>query len=251
MAPNLTFDLFDFSDAPQSPAVPELQLDTVHIWRRGLAVGSSTLECAASLLSEEEHERASRYRVELARNAFILTRSTLRVLLGAYLCQSPRSIRFGLTRYGKPFLDAGSDLDFNVSHTEGLAELAFVRERRIGIDVERIRSQPDALQLARRFFSEREQQQLESLPADKLTAAFLRCWTRKEAYIKARGEGLSLPLNQFDVSVEANPRRILVATRPDPDEAQRWLLRDVPVPSHYVSAVGVSAVEESTSTSRT
>jgi 4'-phosphopantetheinyl transferase len=244
MEQNLRFDIFDVAGEPQSLAVPELQHGTVHIWRRGLAVESSTLECAASLLSEEERERASRYRVDPARNAFILTRSTLRVLLGAYLGEPPRSIRLRFTQYGKPFLDPGSDLHFNVSHTEGLALLAFARRRRIGIDVERIRSQPDALQLARRFFSEREQQQLESLPADKVAAAFLRCWTRKEAYIKARGEGLSLPLDQFDVSVEVDPRRILVATRPDPDEARRWLLRDVPVPSHYVSAVGVSAVEE-------
>jgi 4'-phosphopantetheinyl transferase len=244
MEPNLTFDLFDVPEEPQSPAVPELQRDTVHIWRRGLTVESNTLERATSLLSEEERERASRYRVEPARNAFILTRSTLRTLLGAYLGESPRSIRLRLTKYGKPFLGAGSNLHFNVSHTEGLALLAFARERRVGIDVERIRSQPDALQLAHRFFSEREQQELESLPADRVAAAFLRCWTRKEAYIKARGEGLSLPLHQFDVSVEINPRQILVATRPDPDEARRWLLRDVPVPSDYVSAVGVSAVEE-------
>jgi 4'-phosphopantetheinyl transferase len=244
MGQNLTFEFFDFDDKAESLGVPQLPSDTIHIWRRSLEVAPTTLESATSQLSGEERERASRFRAEMARGAFILTRSALRVLLAGYLGESPQSIQFHVTKYGKPFLDERFDLHFNVSHTEGLATLAFVRKRRIGIDVEKIRSQPDSLKLARRFFSESERVQLEKLPAHQLSPAFFRCWSRKEAYIKARGEGLSHPLDQFDVSVAASPDRLLISARPDPEEALRWQFRDVPVPAHYVAAVAVSAAEE-------
>lgn len=244
MGQDLTFKFLDFDDGAESMRVRELPNDTVHVWRRSLVVSPIALQCATTKLSGEERERASRFRAELARQAFILTRSTLRVLLAEYLGESPQSIQFRFTKYGKPLLDERFDLHFNVSHTEGLALLAFVQKRKIGIDVEKIRPQPDALKLARRFFSESEREQLEVLREHELSPAFFRCWSRKEAYIKARGEGLSHPLNQFDVSVEAEPGRILVAARPNPTEAQRWLLRDVPVLPHYVATVAVSAVEE-------
>jgi 4'-phosphopantetheinyl transferase len=240
MGQNLTLNFFDFIDKPQFPDVCELQSDAVHVWRRSLAVDPATLERMSNVLSEEERERAARYRVEHARNAFVLTRSALRLLLGAYLDQSPQSLRFQVTEYGKPFLDSELHFRFNVSHTEGLALLAFAQKRGVGVDVEKIRAQPDARKLARRFFSETERHQLEHIPAPELPAAFFRCWSRKEAYIKAKGEGLSLPLHEFDVAVEIAPTEILLATRPDPREARRWLLRDVPAPPGYAAAVAVS-----------
>lgn len=244
MEQNLTFEFSPFTDEPHSPAVAALQPGVVQIWRRVLVAEPTTLQRATEALTEDERDRASRFRAELARRAFILTRSALRVLLSEYLGESPQSIQFQFTKYGKPHLHERLGLHFNVSHTDGLAVLAFVRKRRIGIDVEKIRAQPDALKLARRFFSESERHQLESLHPQDLHSAFFRCWSRKEAYIKARGEGLSLPLDQFDVCVEPEPERILLATRPDADEAQRWLVRDVPVPSTYAAAVGISAFEE-------
>ena len=243
MGQSLTFEFFDFLNDPPLRNGLELQDDVAQVWRRNLRADPCTLEHARGVLSEEERERASRYRVEPPRTAFILTRSALRILLGGYLGESPRSIRFRVTKYGKLFLDGRFDLHFNVSHTDGLALLAFARKRRIGVDTEKIRPQPDALKLARRFFSERERLQLEKLPAEELAAAFFRCWSRKEAYIKARGEGLSHPLNQFDVSAAANPGEILLATRPDATEAQRWVLGNVPVPPQYVAALAVSCEE--------
>jgi 4'-phosphopantetheinyl transferase len=240
MGQNLTLNFFDFIDKPQFPDLCELQSDAVHVWRRSLAGDPATLERVSNVLSDEERERAARYRVEHARNAFVLTRGALRLLLGAYLDQSPQSLRFQVTEYGKPFLDSELHFHFNVSHTEGLALLAFAQKRGVGVDVEKIRAQPDARKLARRFFSETERHQLENIPAPELPAAFFRCWSRKEAYIKAKGEGLSLPLHEFDVAVEIAPTEILLATRPDPREARRWLLRDVPVPPGYAAAVAVS-----------
>jgi 4'-phosphopantetheinyl transferase len=240
MGQTFTFDFFDFTVEPQLRGLRELQRDVVHIWRRSLATDSRALEGARNVLSGEERERAARYRVEHARNAFVLTRSALRLLLGAYLNESPPSIQFQVTEYGKPLLGPAYDLHFNVSHTEGLALLAFAQKRGIGIDIEKIRPQRDALKLARRFFSQKEREQLESLPPEELSTAFFRCWSRKEAYIKARGEGLSHPLSEFDVAVGAAPTKILLATRPDPGETRRWLLRDVPVPPGYAAAVAVS-----------
>jgi 4'-phosphopantetheinyl transferase len=192
------------------------------------------------LLSAEEHERATRYRVERPRKDFILTRGTLRSLAAGYLGTTPRDLSFRYSEYGKPILDGPFDVRFNVSHTDGLALIAFVRTHEIGIDVEKISPKPDVRKLAERFFSLHERHSLEKLSGDELQAAFFRCWTRKEAYIKARGEGLSLPLHQFDVSVAADESRVLLATRPDASEASRWILRDLPTSPGYAAALAVA-----------
>src|SRR5262249_38693376 len=117
--------------------------------------------------------------------------------------------------------------------------LAFVRDRQIGIDVEKLRAQTDALKLAEHFFSSQERHELRNLPGEELHAAFFRCWTRKEAYIKAKGEGLSLPLHQFDVSIAPNQTQALLATRPEAKEASRWAISDVSIPLGYAAAVAV------------
>ena len=128
---------------------------------------------------------------------------------------------------------------FNVSHSGGIALLAFVRGREIGIDVEQVRSDFDLEAIARRFFSAHEQDQLFALAAETRIEAFFRCWTRKEAYIKATGDGLSLPLSQFDVSLASGEGNVLLATRPDASEAERWLLREIPASAGFVAAVCV------------
>jgi len=239
MGQGITFEFSDFLDGSKLPLACKLALNLVEVWRRPLLTGASVLERGYELLSDDERDRASRFRVESARSAFVLTRSALRLLLAGYLEESPRQIRFRFTDHGKPFLDGRSDLHFNVSHTDGLALLAFARKRRIGVDVERIRPQTDALKLARRFFSHSERAELEDLDAGELASGFFRCWSRKEAYIKARGEGLSIPLHQFDMSTEPNPEQTLLATRPDRCEVQRWLVRDVPVPRGYAAAMAL------------
>ena len=116
--------------------------------------------------------------------------------------------------------------------------MAFARDREIGIDVEKVDREVDAKKLSDRFFSVRERQCLKDLSGEELKSAFFRCWTRKEAYVKARGEGLSLPLDQFDVSVDKSCA--LLATRPDASEAARWTLRDLPMSPGYAAALAVS-----------
>jgi 4'-phosphopantetheinyl transferase len=226
-------------DASLSAAPTELPAEAVHLWQRELHESASDLEACRELLSAEERDKAMRYRIERPRSDYILTRGTLRFLLAQYLHLTPAEISFGYTQYGKPFLTPESDLRFNVSHSHGLALMGFVRQREIGVDVEQVRAQSDAKTLAERFFSVREREYLRDLSGDELHAAFFRCWTRKEAYIKAKGEGLSLPLHQFDVSIDPDPKQALLATRPDHSEANRWSILNVSAKSGYAAAFAV------------
>jgi 4'-phosphopantetheinyl transferase len=238
MAPGTQLEIREVRDAALEALPGELPKGELHLWKRSLDSSTPAIEACFALLSPEEREKAQRYRVERPRSDYILTRGTLRSLLAGYL-RRPQDFSFQYTTYGKPFLADHADLHFNVSHSEGLALLAFVRGREIGVDVERVRAQSDVLKLAERFFSARERHDLRSLSGDELHAAFFRCWTRKEAYIKAKGDGLSLPLHEFDVSIAPNQTQALLATRPDGSEAKRWGISDVAVPSGYAAAVAV------------
>ena len=224
-------------------AAPNIPAGVARVWHWPLDVSALEVADLKKVLSPDEMERAERYRFDQHRNEFILTRAVLRMVLASYTAQSPESLSFDYSAQGKPALKNGPpDLRFNLSHTEGLAVLALVREREIGVDAEKIRAQPDAQKLAKRFFSAREQLFLGKLSGDELQRAFFRCWTRKEAYIKAKGEGLSIPLHAFDVSLEEDQPAALVGTRPDPTEAGRWTLYDLSVGQGYAAALTVAHV---------
>jgi len=225
-------------DMPASPAY-----GVVHLWRRTLHASAAEVNSCYGLLSNEEKERTLRFRIDRPRRDFVLTRGTLRLLLAGYLGSTPQHVRLRNAANGKPFLEGENDLCFNVSHTDGLAVLAFVRGLAIGVDIEQQSHKVEAKDLAERFFSKRERDDLKDLHGDELRAAFWRCWTRKEAYIKARGEGLSLPLHQFDVSVAQDECRLL-ATRPDPSEAGRWTLCDLAVCHGYAAALALAKTTE-------
>ena len=217
-----------------------LPAGVVHLWKKAFEASPLEIERCSEVLSPEERTRAQRFLVEPPRRAFILTRGTLRLLLEKYLDRAASEINFRYTEFGKPLLNESNELRFNVSHTDGVALLAFVRGPELGVDVEKIRPVRDLKDLANRFFSVSERQKLNELEAeDELHGAFFRCWTRKEAYIKGKGEGLSIPLHQFDVSLEPGAAQALVATRPDPSEAERWLLRDITFDPSYVAALAI------------
>ena len=217
----------------------ELPVGAVHLWQLRLDASLAEVNSCHELLSGEEKERAQRFRIERPRTAFVLTRGTLRLMLAHYLGGEPQAVRFRYQSQGKPSLVGDDQLYFNVSHTDGLALLAFSRSRRLGVDVEKVKPDTEVEKLAERFFSERECRDLRQLTGDELQAAFFRVWTRKEAYIKATGEGLSLPLDQFDVSIAAGDRDALRATRPNAREAELWTVSDVAVESGYAAAVAV------------
>jgi 4'-phosphopantetheinyl transferase len=227
-------------DATKLGYPPELSSGVVHLWQRSLNTPSAEVSACYELLSIEEQERAHRFRVERPRNEFVLTRGTLRSLLAQYLGGGPQEVRFRYAGQGKPALEGESGLSFNVSHTHGLALMAFVKQRAIGVDVENVGREVEAERLAERFFSEHERRALRRLGGGELQAAFFRCWTRKEAYIKAKGDGLSLPLHQFDVSIVESDQDALLATRPDPTEAERWTIRDIPMGTGYAAALALA-----------
>jgi 4'-phosphopantetheinyl transferase len=224
---------------------PHLALldDEVQLWRADLEAVRADEARWQKLLSSDESTRASRFHFSRDRQRFVASRALLRTILASYLATDPNALSFSYSKKEKPSLGpvhAGSGITFNISHSGGIALFAFTRRREIGVDVEQVRSDFDLEAIARRFFSAHEQAQLDALPPEEKAAAFFRCWTRKEAYIKATGDGLSLPLTQFDVSLGAGDTTALLATRPDSSGAGRWLLQEVPAGPGYVAALCVS-----------
>lgn len=232
---------------PQWRSPPDavcLRGNEVHVWRAGLDQAPSTIERFLHGLAADERARAERFYFERDRERFVVARGVLRAILGGYLKRAPESLSFRYGSHGKPALAGDADGDsirFNVSHSRGIALYAVCRGREVGIDLEHIRFDLAIAEIAGRFFSRREVAMLRALPAEVRHEAFFRCWTRKEAYIKARGEGLSLPLDQFDVSLVPGEPAELLGTRQDPSEASRWSLREIIPAPGYVAALAVQA----------
>jgi 4'-phosphopantetheinyl transferase len=227
---------------------PVLTRSEIHVYYLDLASGHLEVGPLRGTLSPDELERAARFRFDADQKDFIHTRGTLRRLLGSYLHIAPHELRFAYSEYGRPMFATSvlSDtLDFNVSHTAGLALLAFARGRKIGVDVEKVRRDFGTAEIAERFFSMAERSALRELPEQQRHDAFFRCWTRKEAFIKALGEGLSHPLDQFDVSLTPGRPAALLATRPDAEEVTSWSLWDIQVPGGYVAALAAESQSSS------
>jgi 4'-phosphopantetheinyl transferase len=200
------------------------------------------VESFRQLLTQDERRRADLLRFPQDRDGFIVSRGKLRALIGNYLGTMPGTLRFIYTQYGKPSLvgTPGPDsLRFNVSHSRDLALFAFARGREVGVDVEYIRSDLECDQLATRFFSSREVEALQALPSEHRTEAFFNCWTRKEAFIKAVGEGLSCPLDSFDVSLGPYSVAALLDLRHAAAQRQTWSLRDLAPAPGYAAALAV------------
>jgi len=191
------------------------------------------------VLSADERERAARFRIERGADRYAVGRGALRMLLGRYTGTEPGALVFQYNGFGKPEL-TGSDVCFNLSHSHDIALVAVARGRAVGVDVERIREQVMIDRIAERFFASGEARAVAALPPDRQVRAFFNCWTRKEAWIKARGEGLSIPLNSFEVTLAPGEPARLVATRPDEEEASRWTLRDLPCGPEFAAALAVA-----------
>jgi 4'-phosphopantetheinyl transferase len=216
-----------------------LSSDVIHVWRLRQSTIGGDLARFRSILSVDETHRADRFRFDKDRNQFMIARAVLRCLVGNYVGTDPVQVRFQFSDKGKPSLaqQHGCILQFNVAHSGDLILLAFSRNQRLGVDVEQIRSDFASDDLAERFFSLAERAALRELAAEQRVPAFFRCWTRKEAYIKATGDGLSLPLHHFDVSVRPDEPAQLLATRPDPLEATRWRMFHLDVDPGYAAAL--------------
>lgn len=214
----------------------------VHVWQAGLDLPTELVQTLEHTLTPEELARADHFRLTEARARFVVTRGVLRDILGRYLGQGPEQVRLGYGPVGKPMLAEGMEehrLEFNLAHSGGLALFALARHRRVGVDVELIRPNVAHNRLAARFFAPLEQAQLRALPAEAQLAAFFACWTRKEAFVKARGEGLALGLARFAVSVAPGLPATLLHTEFDPDEAGRWSLLELTPAPGYAAALAV------------
>jgi len=211
----------------------------VHVWQAGLDAGCQ-LPALSATLAEDERVRAGRFHAPKDRDHFIAARGLLRAILARYLGTSPAALCFTYGPRGKPMLAADSnpgDLRFNLAHSRGLALYAVIRGREVGVDVEHIAARGEA-GIADRFFSPREAATLRSLPAALRRDAFYVCWTRKEAYIKARGDGLALDLSQFDVSIAPGEPAALLRHEGEPN-ASRWSLTALDVAPGYAAALCV------------
>ncbi|HEX8458500.1 MAG TPA: 4'-phosphopantetheinyl transferase superfamily protein [Pyrinomonadaceae bacterium] len=222
----------------------------VHLWRAALTPDApATLERFHATLAPDEKATAARYRFRRHRDHYVAARGILRQLLARYLSAPPESLRFTYSAYGKPALDpsahgAQPSLRFNLSHSHELALYAFARGRDLGIDLEHVRADLAGAEIAARFFSAREVSALRALSTEEMRVrAFFNCWTRKEAYIKARGEGLSHPLDAFDVSLAPGDPAVLLGTRGDPSELTRWTLHALDAGADYAAALVVAGGE--------
>jgi len=219
-----------------------VRADEVQVWTISLVQDEATRHHLAEFLAPDDLDRAHRFRFERDRSRFVVAHGVLRALLATTCGVPPQHVRLSFGPYGKPALDpihGQGTLQFNLTHSHDLALVALTRGRELGIDVEYCRPMPDAELIAARFFSPAEQTALHELPDAARIRGFYTCWTRKEAYIKARGEGLSLPLDSFDVSVGGMTPARLVHVYDKPEEVKRWSLQTIPVPSNYVATLAV------------
>lgn len=247
----------------------------VHVWRAWLDLPQSGIQALEQTLSDDERVRAQRFRFLKDRTHFIAARGLLRAILGRYLLKEPQALSFSYNAYGKPalaeipesigtyppgqpwatsvecgFIQHGvaptasgrpkeESPSFNVTHAQGMALYAITRGRAIGVDLEYIQRQMEWESVAEHFFSPKEVSMLRAVPPDMRHIAFFNCWTRKEAYIKARGMGLSLALDQFDVSLIPGEPAALLGIREEGQDISNWSLYDLYPGNDYVAALAL------------
>ena len=217
------------------PIAAGLEKDDIHIWRAFLDDEYARPERLEAVLSTDELARASRFVFPRDRNHFVSCRGILRSILAQYLGRPAGTIEFTYQPAGKPGLRkrAGDrSISFNLSHSSGLAVYAFSLDREVGIDVEAVRPNVPGEELAARFFSASELAEIRRLPAERRNEAFFACWARKEAYVKARGAGLGMPLDSFSVPPAHGSVEELTAS-----DGRYWMVRSFHPEDGYVAAV--------------
>ena len=223
--------------------MPEIQLpdNEVHVWEGWLDRPAEVVQELHALLCADERERASRFHFERDRSRYIVGRAELRLLLARYLDTPPRELRFVYGAFDKPAL-SGSQLRFNLAHSGAVALYAVTRIGEVGIDVELLDSGLADERLAERFFSPSEVATLRAMPRSQRAQGFLRCWTRKEAFVKARGDGLQLALDSFDVSLARGHPVAVMRTAWSRSEPTEWSLSDLSdEDAGYIAALAIRA----------
>jgi 4'-phosphopantetheinyl transferase len=219
---------------------PALARDEIHVWRAFVPEDRHAGERFQWALGADDRVRAQCFHFDRDRVRFVFRRAWVKVLLARYLAADVADVRITHGRYGKPALSPPfdrADLRFNLSHSNGMVVVAMAYGREVGLDVEYIRPDVEVDEIARRVFSKREAAALAALPASDRVAAFFACWTRKEAFVKATGEGLSRPLADFDVSLAPGEPAALLRIGENPAEAVRWSLGALNPGTGYCAAL--------------
>ena len=225
---------------PEKPT--PLKLNEVHVWSAKLSCSQMQRERFYQTLSTDEKERSARFHFDKDRFDYIVGRGILRQLIGTYKKIDPSKIVFDYGKHGKPRITdalqtSGGQLEFNVSHSHGMALFAFAIDRELGVDIEQIRPLSDGHSIAERFFSKSEYEKFASVPPSLQSQAFFNCWTRKEAFIKAIGDGLTYPLDGFAVTLTPGVPAKLLHINENVSEAAKWDLRSLEPKEKYVGAI--------------
>lgn len=215
---------------------PDLKPREAHVWLITIKDFIPQLDEFQSILSSNEKKQAQRFVFTKHQQRYIVVHGILRRLLANYLNMSSKNINFIYDNYGKPKVE---NINFNISHSQNLALFAFAKNFDVGVDTEFVKKKFAGDNIACRFFSEHEIQALSKLPISERKLAFFNCWTRKEAFIKAIGKGLSFPLNKFDVDIGYNQKSLLLNVRSDEYKASDWKLIDLDPHQNYAAALAV------------
>jgi len=219
---------------------PELPPGEIHVWSIQLDPPPEVVERLGRALSADEWERANRFRFDRHRRQYVVGRGALRALIAAYAGTRPELVRFRYGDRGKPYVaDPASDLELNLSNSDEMALVGFVRGGEIGVDIEFLKPMPDCEQISERFFSASERDVLRALPADRKEEAFFNCWTRKEAYLKAVGTGLAAPLDSFDVTLAPGEPPRMLTLEGNAERAARWYFQHLRPAERYIGALAI------------
>jgi 4'-phosphopantetheinyl transferase len=221
----------------------ELSPGEIHIWSLRLDPPAQSVEQLGRALAEDEWARANRFRFDKHRRQYAVGRGALRTLLAGYLGTRPELVRFRYGPRGKPFLaedfPGKGDLQFNLSNSDEMALVGFVRGVEIGVDIEFRKPMPDCEEISERFFSLSEREVLRKLPREIKEEGFFNCWTRKEAYLKAVGEGLAAPLDSFDVTLAPGEPPRMLTLEGDAARAARWTFQHFRPADQYIGALAI------------
>ncbi|MEO8257043.1 MAG: 4'-phosphopantetheinyl transferase superfamily protein [Acidobacteriota bacterium] len=227
------------------PGAADLPAGEIHVWLARLTGRDGEPLPMVPVLSPDECQRAGRFVFERDRRQFAASHTFLRRLIGGYLAIDPSDVAFAYSRFGKPAVAGGPEgFSFNLSHSGEAAVVAVSRAGEVGVDIEAIRPLDDRDDLATRFFSSGEVRRLLAMPSSLRSEAFFNCWTRKEAFIKAIGEGLSYALNSFEVTLAPSDPVRLIHVGGDAGEAERWTLAALPAEPGYAGALAVRGVPD-------
>jgi 4'-phosphopantetheinyl transferase len=218
-----------------SPVDFQLSATEVQVWRIDLIVSMEAIQQLTRLLSADEYARSQRFRFQQHRDRFTVGRGVLRTLLGQYLDTPPDQLQFEYSSYGKPSLlpvRNGKTVQFNVTHSGDVALVAIALDRRVGVDLEQIRSMPEAKSLAQRFFAASESAHICTLPTLEQQMMFFRYWTCKEAYLKAIGSGIAHGLDQ--VAIDFSETSAALTNTPD---SEQWTIWELSPAVGYTAAV--------------